>query len=527
MSDSQEQVRNLFNLNKDEKILDDFGCSVLETLPILGRLYLTENYICFNSNIFGFSRKYVLAFNEITKLNKKNKGMIEIETNTPKKYTFNNFNDFPIVYKRIKSLFNSFNDNNKDKNTTHIILSDSDNSDDSGEDINKTPKKDNNTEITKKESKDLNNKNQNSSPSASPDNKKNDENKENSNINSNLSESNDKNSLANSVENNKKDNEEKNSNDNNSNNDDEEEIKFSKIEPDIEYEVCRKILKINPKDLFNKYFANSDISKDTSYLKFYESLGDHVNINFENWEKIENSENPEKFKRVVKFTINLNLPMVNKSDVVKTQTYWIEPDGTYIIKGSSQSIGIPFSDCYTVEDHIEIHPYMNNTKSVFRTTGKTNFVKSTFFKGMIQSQAKKSYEEEIEKWIKFVGDRDGTEGDYVYVQKKKKKVTENKPLNHGVEKVKSETKNQNDIKGLMIDIGKDCFTRLKKGSKNLYKRFEKEMDFKSMVIFSCFLLVILLMLSIISHQNSEIRELKKGFNEMKNVLLNLGKNDKN
>ena len=68
MSDSQEQVRNLFGLNKEEKILDDFGCSLSEKIPIPGRLYLTEHYICFGSNIFGFNRKYSLSYNEILQI---------------------------------------------------------------------------------------------------------------------------------------------------------------------------------------------------------------------------------------------------------------------------------------------------------------------------------------------------------------------------------------------------------------------------------------------------------------------------
>ena len=60
MSDSQDQVRNLFGLSKEEKVLDDFGCSLSETISIKGRLYLTENYICFSSKLFGFNRKYTL-----------------------------------------------------------------------------------------------------------------------------------------------------------------------------------------------------------------------------------------------------------------------------------------------------------------------------------------------------------------------------------------------------------------------------------------------------------------------------------
>ena len=112
MSDSQEQVRNLFNLHKEEKILDDFGCSLSETIPILGRLYLTEHYICFGSNLFGFNRKYLIPFNEITILSLK-KANIEIESknNKKNKFIFSSFKDVKIVYKRIKSMCRSYNDN--------------------------------------------------------------------------------------------------------------------------------------------------------------------------------------------------------------------------------------------------------------------------------------------------------------------------------------------------------------------------------------------------------------------------------
>jgi len=93
MSDSQDQVRNLFGLSREEKILDDFGCSLSETIPILGRLYLTEHYICFGSNLFGFNRKYSIGFNEIISF-KLHKSNIEIETRNNKKNKF-----FYFVYR--------------------------------------------------------------------------------------------------------------------------------------------------------------------------------------------------------------------------------------------------------------------------------------------------------------------------------------------------------------------------------------------------------------------------------------------
>ena len=547
MSDSQEQVRNLFNLNKDEKILDDFGCCVVETLPILGRLYLTENFICFNSNIFGFNRKYVIAFNEILELSKKKQTIIEITTKSQKKFSFNGFNDFSMVYKRIKMLFNSFNDNQTSgtQNSTPILLSDSENSDESDEEINKQKK--NEKEIIN-ENSNIENKNKVSSPNKKqnlpedPQSEKkiendSNENKENINLNSNLNEDKER-KLSSSPKSNHSENNKKNSKDNiNSENNsenllDEEEIKFTPIDPNNEYEICRKIINLTPKELFEKYQSDPEISGPTSYLKYYEWLDDHENVTVENWKKVENSENPEKFQRTNKFKVILNIPMVNSSIVIKTQTYWIE-NGTYIIKGSSRSEGVPFSDCYIVEDLVEIHPY-NKTKCVFRTTGKTNFLKSTFFKGMIASQAKKSYEAEIEKWLQFIVEKGGDviEGDYVYIPKKKKKIENSKTfLNHGVEKVKSDIQKKDiDVKKIYIAILKEIWEKLMKGVKELFEKFCKEMDFKSMVMFCCFMIIVLMLMKVLSQQNKEIMELKKGFDELKNVLIkisNVELNDKN
>ena len=542
MSDSQEQVRNLFNLNKDEKILDDFGCFVVETLPILGRLYLTENYICFNSNIFGFTRKYVIAFNEILELSKKKQTSIEINTKNQKKFTFNGFSDFSIAYKRIKMLFNCFNDNrtNETQDSSPILLSDTENSDDSDDDINDEI---NNEKEIINENSDIKNKNkfnspiknENSSVCSQSEKKSNGSgNKENISLNFNLLENKERKlSLSsNFSENTKKFSGDNLNSDNNSEKfSDENEIKFTTLDSNNEYEICRKIINLTPKELFKKYQSDPEISGQTSYLKFYEWLEDHENVTVENWQKIENTENIEKFKRTNKFKVNLNLPMINSSIVIKTQTYWIE-NGTYMIKGSSKSEGIPFSDCYTVEDLVEIHPY-NKTKSVFRAVGKVNFIKSTFFKGVINSQAKKSYESEIEKWLEFVNEKGGdlVEGDYVYIPKKKKKGDNYKILlNHGVEKVNSEMKKDITVKQICLEVGKEVWVKVKKSTKKSVEKFCKEMDFKSMVMFCCFMIIVLMLMKVLSQQNKEIMELKKGFDELKNVLIkisNVELNDKN
>ena len=578
MSESQEQVRNLFNLSREEKILDDFGCSLSEKIPIPGRLYLTEHYICFGSNLFGFNRKYSLAFNEITELFLK-KTIIEIKSknNKKNKFSFTSFNNIQIVYRRIKSMCRSYNETistssseSKGKEEINpILLSDSDNSDDEDDII---------TNITSSSSK----KNSENSNSSSNDNSpktnnsdniaieknveniiisnsnKNLVNISNSNINikTELSKSKTMNDLQsndtlkkeeiniiNNINSNsnskskksvspiKNKDIEKDSNINNSSNKkendinsiEEEEIKFNPIEENIDTEICRKILDINAKNIFEKFQTNA--YPETSYKKYYEWVGDYTEINVPDWVKIENPENPEieKFQRIETFCLALRgVPLINKSNVIKTLTYWIDKDGTYFIKTSSKSQGVPLSDCFLVETTLEFHPYMNNTKTVFRTYVRTHMLKSTIFKSALISQGKKSYGQEVEKWLTFI-EENGVkiEGDYIYKPKKRKNsFDKHRSLSHGIEKENSQMKKNKQIVEFS-DFCEDIYNGIVKYTKLFYEYFYREFDKKTRTILIFLFIIFILLLTIINRQNNEIREFKKGFNEMKEIIDNL------
>ena len=575
LSESQEQVRNLFNLNKEEKILDDFGCSLSEKIPTPGRLYLTEHFICFGSNLFGFNRKYSIAFNEITVLRLK-KSNIEIETkiNKKNKFSFTSFTDIKIVYKRIKSMCRSHNDNlstscfeQKTKEAIiPIILSDSEDSDDeeeittpktstssnkntsansnSSNDI--SPKTDNinnkdinknlNNIINTSSSKNIiiNNINENknvieakkgeqSKQLSSNENIKNEEintypnvkrKKSSNSIKSKKSEGDDNNNISpNKIEDNK-----------NSNLLENEEIIFNPIEQDVDTEICRKIFNINPKNFFEKYLTNT--YPETSYKKYYEWVGDYTEINSPDWEKIENPENPEieKYQRIESFCLALRgVPLINKSNVIKTLIYWIDKDGTYYIKTSSKSQGVPLSDCFLIETTLEFHPYMNNTKTIFRTYVRTHMLKSTLFKSALISQGKKSYSQEINKWLQFIEEKgDKIEGDYIFKPKKSKNSfgEKFKVLSHGIEKEISQMKNDKHIVDFS-DFCQDIYFGIKKYVKFSYEYFYREFDKKTRVILICCFLIFTLLLYIINGQNNEIKELKKGFIEMKMILDHL------
>ena len=583
MSDSKEQVRDLFNLKKEEKILDDFGCSLAETIPIPGRLYLTEHYICFGSNLFGFNKKYSIAFNEITELKLK-KSNIEIESknNLKKKYSFTSFNDIQIVYKRIKSMCRSYNENNstygsetKDKEEiTPITLTDSEDSDDESEDFandktlssskklsynsnssNEDSPKSNNSINEDKSNNIINNntnknlinnliENKNSielKNSQTIPNLKNGEKIKNENIISthsskNLNEKTDvkRKKSSSSIKSKQSDND-KSPNKKENNIIEEEEIKFNPIDEDLDFEVCRKIINLSPKDFFEKYQTNA--FPETSYKKYYEWVGDYSEINVPDWEKIENHENleikenpenseVEKYQRIETFCLALHgVPLINKSHVVKTLKYWIEKDGTYYITTSSKSQGVPLSDCFLVETTLELHPYMNNTKTVFRTYIRTNIIKSTLLKGTLISQGKKTYTQEINKWLQFIEEKgDKIEGDYVYKPKKRKNSFGDKyrSLSHGLEKEISQMSKEKHI----VDFKDFCYdicVGTKKYAKISYEYFYKEFDKKTRAILIFLSFIFIMMLSIIQGQSKEIKELKNEISEVKLLLNNLTK----
>ena len=568
MSFSQEQIRNLFNLKKEEKIVDDFGCSLSETIPIPGRLYLTENYICFGSNLFGFNRKYSIGFNEIIEL-KLNKANIEIELkkNKKNKFYFTSFKDIQMVYKRIKSICRSYNETitisvakkGKDE-ASPIILSDSEDSDNDEEDEIITTKS---SYSSKNNSIELNTSNE-SSP-------KNKDNKINTNSNKNIINISNKNlninidlkkSLAlkepniienikkeeinsisnnnsdikrlkssssikrqnNEIEKNKINSPNKKNNEIISNITEDEEIKFNPIEQDIDAEICRKIIDINPKNFFEKYQTNA--YPETSYKKYYEWEGDYSEVNVPDWEKIENPQNPEieKFQRIETFCIALHgVPLINKSNVIKTLNYWVDKDGTYYIKTSSKSQGVPLSDCFLVETTLEFHPYMNNTKTVFRTYVRTIMLKSTIFKSTLISQGKKSYKEEVNKWLQFIAEKgEKIEGDYVY-KPKKKNISfgdKNRPLCHGLEKEISRMKKDKHIVDFS-DFCEDIYNGVKKYTKLAYEYFNREFDKNTRAILIFIFIIFILLLIIINGQNKEIKELKNGLNEMKKIVEQL------
>ena len=415
------ELYDLFNLNEEEKIFDEFNCFFIETFPIIGKLYLTENYILFYSNFCFMNKTISIPFEEITKLELNNIN-VEIESknkeNSNQKFKFFSNDDIHIIYDKIKTTLSKYSSELEAISRKTSASSDY------------------------------------SSYSSSKDNL--------------LIEENEQIDVC-------------------------EEIKFAPINNDIDYEICKKIIDISPKDLFEKYYTKK--FSQTSYEKYLEWVGDHSNIKISEWEKIEDETNPEKkekFKNTEKFSLALHgVPLVDHSEVSKTSTYYIENDGTYIIEGSSKSEGIPYADNFTIETKIELYPYHRGNKTVFRTYVRTNFLKTTyFFDNILISQTKKSYTEEINKWLEFIQEKgEKIIGDYIYKEKEIKT-----PL----DKLSEGSDNTNDINNMdetekLIDKNEEeknkiiCKENECKISNNL---FNKKFGNKQIIVIGLFLLLI-------------------------------------
>ncbi|KAF9968385.1 hypothetical protein BGZ70_004300 [Mortierella alpina] len=55
----------------EEKLIEDYGCALQKEILVQGRLYISENHVCFNANIFGWVTNLVIAFSDITAIEKR------------------------------------------------------------------------------------------------------------------------------------------------------------------------------------------------------------------------------------------------------------------------------------------------------------------------------------------------------------------------------------------------------------------------------------------------------------------------
>ncbi|XP_053561807.1 protein Aster-C [Bombina bombina] len=67
-----EEFRKLFkDLPESEKLIVDYACALQKDILLQGRLYLSENYVCFHSNIFRWETSICLPLRDITSMTKE------------------------------------------------------------------------------------------------------------------------------------------------------------------------------------------------------------------------------------------------------------------------------------------------------------------------------------------------------------------------------------------------------------------------------------------------------------------------
>ncbi|KAI5968566.1 hypothetical protein CANMA_002311 [Candida margitis] len=91
------EFHQLFNsLDLTDRLLDDFSCALSREILLQGRAYVSESYLCFNSNLLGWVTNLVLKFDDIVKFEKRSTaGLfpngISIETEDGAVHTFASF----------------------------------------------------------------------------------------------------------------------------------------------------------------------------------------------------------------------------------------------------------------------------------------------------------------------------------------------------------------------------------------------------------------------------------------------------
>lgn len=89
-----------------EQIYDDFSCSIGALYA--GRMYLTENYLCFYRTLMGLQKKLKILWTDIQQIEIKNKELkVHSQNEKDSPITFSGFSDFNTSSKYVLRLWNS------------------------------------------------------------------------------------------------------------------------------------------------------------------------------------------------------------------------------------------------------------------------------------------------------------------------------------------------------------------------------------------------------------------------------------
>lgn len=67
-----DSFHHLFpNVPEDDRLLDDFSCALSREILLQGRVYVSEHYMCFNSNLLGWITNLVMSLDEIVRFERR------------------------------------------------------------------------------------------------------------------------------------------------------------------------------------------------------------------------------------------------------------------------------------------------------------------------------------------------------------------------------------------------------------------------------------------------------------------------
>ncbi|PVU94890.1 hypothetical protein BB561_002204 [Smittium simulii] len=115
------------NIPINEMLFKDYGCALQRDILTQGRLYVTENYLCFYSNIFGWITKIVINLEEVISIEKKMTALIipnamEISTLHTRRF-FASFISRDSAYMTVYSLWQKVKNRTNNGLHTHNNLS--------------------------------------------------------------------------------------------------------------------------------------------------------------------------------------------------------------------------------------------------------------------------------------------------------------------------------------------------------------------------------------------------------------------
>ncbi|KAG8896134.1 hypothetical protein FRB99_009056 [Tulasnella sp. 403] len=90
-------------------LIEDYGCALQREILVQGRLYISENHMCFHANIFGWITNFIIPFTNVTGLEKRMTAFvipnaIQIAT-VDQKYVFASFLSRDTTYEVINNIW--------------------------------------------------------------------------------------------------------------------------------------------------------------------------------------------------------------------------------------------------------------------------------------------------------------------------------------------------------------------------------------------------------------------------------------